>query len=195
MRIKLAVAAALPLLLLTTACATESGGRSDAEVVSADAPSDEPTEEVAEEPSEEPAPPSTLNFGEAFTFQNGLTVIVSDVQTFAPSADLLEFIDNKPADPIGLKYQVQIQNGTDQVFEAPGVTTSVTAGVDGVGADALCDSSVGIDCFFAQSVQPGKNTTMTDGVLLSKSRLGEVNIQVNVGFEYEDITYTGAVTG
>lgn len=189
-------------LLALTGCATTSAGApaDSAKVDGGSAASAAPAASASPAAAKEQGP---AKFGQAYTYKDGLKVLVTDVKQYAPDKNFMtgycSTAESCPKDYTGVKATIQVTNGTGKKFDATMLSSTATMGKDGVQAEFLCAPPIKGSCSFQQAIQPGKVGTIEVSYLASKARLGDFTIVVSPGFNedlsssYDDSTWEGAI--
>lgn len=189
-------------LIGLTGCATTSAGApADAAKVDGGPATSSSAPSASATPS--PKEQGPAKFGQAYTYKDGLKVLVTEVKQYTPDKDFMTGYCSTagacPKDYTGVKATIQVTNGTGKKYDATMLSSTATMGKDGVQAEFLCAPPIKGSCSFQQAIQPGKVGTIEVSYLASKARLGDFTIVVNPGFNedlsssYDDSTWEGAI--
>ena len=167
----IAAVAALSMAACSDGGTVEKGG--------AAAASQSQEAKVSESAPAETAKASDPEFGDAYTWENGLKVAISTPKSFKPSEYASAEGEGKP-----LVFTVTITNGTKEDFDP--ALFSTTASSDGAEATSIFDSAKGVEPPMT-SVKPGKTVTFKIGFTVLNAK--DITMDVSPGFEYEAKTF------
>lgn len=187
-----AFAIVIPLALTLAACDDSKGETTPTEEVvvteqSTDSPDvDEVTEEeiIEEEPKEDKAS-NPLGFGETYTWDNGLTVTISDPEEATLSEYAGEMYDLEAGTPTA--FTVTLTNGTDKDVEAMMINTEMTSG--GKESEAIFDSAAGFDLPTA-TVLPGKSLEWKIGFVVADPADMILTVSDVLDFDSDKVHFT-----
>lgn len=184
--------------LSLTAC--QSGGVNDDPPAGSNAPAEEvqsesPTAEA--EPSESPTPevevsesepeaepePEAANpvFGETYTWENGLSVTVSQPEPFEPS----EYAAVGDGDN-HISFDVTIVNGTGENYDPAIFNTTMQSG--NTEASQIFDSESGLGGSPSTTLLADREAIFTVGYTVADP--DDLVLDLSPGFEYENVVFT-----
>lgn len=177
----IALAAALTLTL--AGCAGTSGEQ-DSEPPAGTNSSEENEAEPAvdeEEPEAEPVDPGTLAFGDAFTYEDGLTVTVGKPSSFKPSE--YAFTEEAPA---YVAFEVTVVNKTGAPFDPGMISSSMQSG--NTEAEEVFDSENGFSGSPDTKILDGRESKFKIGYGVSDPK--DLVLELSPSWEHESIIYT-----
>lgn len=166
---------------LLTGCAQQDG-----ETAEPAAGSNRPT--ATAEPAETTAPETTapvedmtLAFGEAFTYENNVQVMVGPPQEFQPG----EYASKDEA-PAYVSFDVTIVNNSTEVYD-PAVFSATVQSAN-VEAGTVFSSEQGFDGAPSTAVLPGRETKFKLGYGVQNP--ADIVMDLAPGYDYQNIYYT-----
>jgi hypothetical protein len=170
---KRAVAAMLTGLLLTTGCTEDSETGSG---------SPEATKTSEAGTSSSAGGISSVAFGEAHDFEDGVKIQVSRPKRFRPSADA-----TTGGEPDYVRFSVTLSNDSDRPVSTDQVSVTVESG-DGQAGDVI-DETKGLTGAPTKRVAPGKAASWSLGFGVLDPQ--DVAVEVQVGMERDTVTFGG----
>lgn len=197
MRVRLATAALFAVAL--TGCATggvdSSGATSDQAPVGSNRPSADAdaaadaaearrlaeNAAAAASASAEAAKVKVSKFGQTYTWEDNVSVTISEPTPFQPSS-------SAAADEAAayLAFDVTVVNGSDDVYETSMFGTSAQSG--NTEADEVFDTAQGFDGAPSTKLLPGREATFKIGYGVSTP--SDIVMEVSPGFEYQAAIFT-----
>lgn len=164
-RIRLAstgLLAAITTVAALSGCTTQSAtpvesapaGDNRPAAVSTEVADPDATKPVAEDTaSEQPADDGTAAFGEAYTWQDGLSVTIGAPERYTPSDYAFGSVEGQSA----VALQITIVNGSDAPFDP--VLASISAQSGNTEASQIFDSGQGMEGSPSTKILAGRETT------------------------------------
>lgn len=173
-------AAALGFLLV--GCGGTSGSVDDSPPAgtNADAPSTSSGDDATEDASA-PADDGPLKFGQAYTYDDGLTVKVSKPVPYEPSQYATS--SNLPA----IRFTVTIVNKTGKPFDPTLVYLTMQSG--NKEAEQIFDSAKGLNGSPMTKVLDGRESQFDVGFNVKNPKDLVLDVSLDAGIEYDPITY------
>ena len=186
--LRIAATVSVPATLLLSGCggspqkvdtppATSASPSASASPSSVTGPSKEPT---SAEPTSEA--PSTPQFGETYSWDDGLEMTVSKPTAYKPSPSAAGTDRFKNF----LMFQITIKNGSKEKFEPGPTTISVSSG-DEEGQEVF-DYDKGIESAPSTSVRPGRSTKWKVAFAVKDPK--DLTMDAAPDFTREPITFT-----
>lgn len=144
--------------------------------------SEAPAEE-SEAPAEEPAGPAVATWGEAFTYEDGLVVTLSQPTGYTPS----ETAAGTDGFTSFVRVDVTITNGTSDVYEPTLFLLDGTSG--GVAMSQVFDIAQGMTLAPTAAVLPGQSITFAAAFGVADP--ADLTFDVMPGFEYDSVYFQG----
>jgi hypothetical protein len=170
------LAAASVLILALVGCSPVSQAEAPAPEASIAQPP------VTEEPK--PTPPPKLDllaFGEAMTWDDGMSLSVSAVEPYQAGEWAAGVVEGQPQ----VQFRIVVTNGTQAVYE-PTVYGQMISG--GQGASQIFDSGNGLVGAPMGAVLPGQTIEWIEAYSVADP--ASLTFQVSPGYEYEDAIFT-----
>lgn len=162
-------------LVVLTGCAGTSGGTDDSPPKGSN--SDNSAEPAAEkEPKDE-----TPTFGQAYTWEDGITVKISKPASFKPSE--YSSFDEQPD---YLKFGVKIVNKSGKTFDVNSFNASLQSGNEEM--EQVFDSENGFNGPPATKLLDGRESKFVIG--FGAKDVNDLVLQVTPDFEHEAVLYT-----
>lgn len=175
-----AIAAAAALALALAGCVGIAKGSSPEAPPSAPGPDTLSAPSFAPPAEEEPAVPDTLAFGEAMTWEDGVSLSVGVPAGFTPS----EYAAGGTL-PHNVRFTVTVTNGSDAAFD--GYTyASVTSG--GAAGEQVFDMDNGLGGSPSGAILPGQTISFDMGFNVADP--AAIVLQISPSFAYENVIFT-----
>lgn len=126
----------------------------------------------------------------SFTWNNQIVASVISVQRFTPSSTAA---GTHPGQ-VGIKVTVKLTNNSSQQLDLTLADVHVKSGANGTQADGIFDSENNLGLGFEGSIAPGRSATADYGFSVPPGDLGNIDIEVSPGFDYDDGIFEGAVS-
>jgi len=134
--------------------------------------------------------PSTARIGgQAYRFDDGVTVNVKPLARFTPSSTAF---GSKPGH-VGIIVTVTVTNGTAATYDASLTQVHLSAGADGTQADAITDIERGIGGGLTGSVAPGRSLTAKYAFSVAPADLKSIAVEVVPDFTHAGVIFVGAL--
>lgn len=181
------ISAAVILLsaLVLTGCSVEEGAPATDEPSGTNRPADDaPAEADDAEPAVEETTPPVTNptFGQAYTWDDGLSLTIGAPEPFTPSEYAAGITDGAT----NVKFTVTIVNGTDKNFEPAATYLTVQSG--NTEASQIFDSENGAGTGPSTALLPGREATFSVG--FSVADPADIVMDASVGWDYDSVIYT-----
>lgn len=125
-----------------------------------------------------------LQFGDKYTYENGVSLAISKPEAFKPSETGLMLL----SDPDGkdfVSFDVTIVNGSDEAYD-PNLT-NFTASSDGEEAEQIFDTDNKLNGSPSTTVKPGKSVKFKIGFAVADK--GDITMDASPGMEYSSKTF------
>ncbi|MCX3060149.1 DUF4352 domain-containing protein [Streptomyces beihaiensis] len=126
-------------------------------------------------------------WGQAHRYKDGLTVTVDKPRKFEPT----QFAVGHTVGNQAVKWRITVKNGTKKTFDATLVMVNVKAGKDGDQAEQVFDDP--INGMYEGTVTPGRSVSAEFAFDIPKGHLGQVDVEVQPGFQYGGAHWEGSV--
>jgi hypothetical protein len=136
----------------------------------------------APEPEADPEPVGNLAFGDAATYEDGLSISVSAPAALTPSEWALT-----GAQPHNVQFTVTVTNGTTANFDG---YVFITATSGGAAAEEVYDSENGLGGSPSGVILPGQTITFPVGFNVADP--ASIVLSVTPGFDYDAAIFTNA---
>ncbi|CBT75432.1 MULTISPECIES: DUF4352 domain-containing protein [Glutamicibacter] len=167
----LAAAAALALSLTACSGEIEKGGAEPA--ASSEATKESATTEQVE----------TLQFGDKYTWTNGVSMAISKPKKFELSEVGKMVVTNEDANFVS--FDVVVENGSEEDFDP--VMIHFTASSDGEEAEAVFDTDNKLDGPPQTTIKPGKSAKFKIGFGVADPK--DITMDASAGMEYSTQTF------
>lgn len=174
---RLAVAA---LVVVLAGCGGTSGEKSDANPQGSNADKPAASEETTQSPEPEAANPK---FGQTYTWDDGMSVVISKPQSFTPS----EYAGVEGATKY-VKFGVRLVNKTGKPFDPALVYATLQSGNEE--AEAVYDSENSIGESPSTKLLDGREAKWVIGFAVNDPADLVLEISPDAGMEYEGAIYT-----
>lgn len=180
MRIAIAFAAACLVLAGCSQQAAESPTQETPRGTNAPSAS-ESAAAPSEEPTEEPSDDGVAQFGETYTWEDGIAVTISKPKPFKPSESAAGGENGE-----ALKFTVRIVNGTDAKYDPSLFSATVQSG--NKEAEQVFDSAKEINGAPSTSVLKGREVEFP--IVFAVSDPKDIVMDVAPDYEHETVTFT-----
>lgn len=175
-----AVLAAAAATLLLAGCMSPVAESSPPTASSSPAAKPDPSPSFAESPEEEDDKPGTLPFGDAVTYEDGVSISVSAPTSFTPS----EYAAGvEQANQI--LFSFTITNDSDANLQPSAYSRLASGGAE---ASMIFDSENGAGSGPSTVLLPGQTVTWTEGYSVADP--ASLVLQVSPSFDYADAIFT-----
>jgi hypothetical protein len=187
------VAAAAGLTLLLAACnGAKSGHVDDSDPASSGTGSSsgpKPAGAATTKPAPKPKPTQTGvgAFGQTYTWNDGIKVLVSKPKAYTPS----QYAAGTHPGDSAVQFTVQIINGGKKPFDTALFNMNLKAGADGVAAEQVFDESTGDG--FSGTVLPGSKATAKFAFDIPKGAGKKLDLEgsPDAGIDYNSAHWIG----
>lgn len=154
-----------------------------------EAPAPAPEASAAEAPvaTEEPPAldPMIKKFGEVFSYENGVSISVSEGSPFTPTMYAAGVIPGQPA----LLFKIVVTNGTAAAIDPYTMETVASAGTESSAIFDMGNTDYGnVGETPMTSILPGQTIEWLVGYSVADP--ANLTFEVSPGFEYEQVVYT-----
>jgi hypothetical protein len=127
--------------------------------------------------------------GEGYKYDDGLRVQVTAAKRFT----IGEWSVGGQPGQVGVKVNVKVTNGTGNAIDLDLTSVNLSYGADGMKADNVIDSGLGLSGGFTGKVAPGRNASAWYGFAIDKGGLGQIDVEVQPGMNYPGVLFSGSV--
>ncbi len=184
MKLTATVAAVAAGVILFAGCAS-TPGQADSDATAKTNATSEPAAApapTAPEPEPAPAAPSVLKLGQAFTWEDGVTAIITGIA----DRTISQSYDPQPAKVV----TVQVQNGSTGVLELALATLNATFGPAGVPGDAGYDvTGANAGLGLTGSIPPG-GTQTAEYFFVNVADASVINVEFSPTWEHQSAFWT-----
>jgi hypothetical protein len=135
--------------------------------------------------------PVPFGAGHSFQWSDKIEASVLSVVRFTPASTAA---GTHPGQ-VGIKVTVKLTNNSTKQLDLTLADVHVKSGANGTQADKIFDSENNLGLGFEGSIAPGHSATADYGFSVPPGDLGNIDVEVAPGFDYDAGIFEGSATG